>query len=120
MRTTVAPSARAAGHGTHRRPLPQLSVTICAFCSVVQERRRPAPVKTPSRRTCSALDISISSVFDMCPTPLLQTGGHYPIRAKKWGRLTNTAYDAKGLGPLVSGHRAYENVSALGACPDSL
>jgi len=45
-------------------PLASHSATISAFCSAVQLRRRPAPVKTSSRRGCS--DLSKSSVSDMC------------------------------------------------------
>ncbi len=80
---TVAPSA-------------QLSATICAFCSIVQERRHPVPVKTSNRQTGSALDISISSVSDMCSTPLLQTEGVCRIGPRLGGRSTNIAYIAHG------------------------
>ena len=51
-------------------PSSKLSATIPAFCSAVQERRRPAPVKISSRRARAAsLDLSLRSEIDMCRSP---------------------------------------------------
>jgi hypothetical protein len=62
----------------------QLSAMICAFCSAVHARRRPAPVKTSTRRTVSGLDLCRSSVSDMCPTPLkCQRADTAPSRPNK-------------------------------------
>lgn len=68
-------------------PSAWLSATICAFCSAVHERRRPAPVNTSSRRTGSVLDLSKSSVSDMCLTPLVTNGATLPDQKPLMGTV---------------------------------